>query len=178
MIHQSELDQSNGRWICENTGMWTRDGLTFFSAADNEIPPPRSITFHIWTAYSPFTTWVQIVYDWLDALKDPNGLKTFVNTTLGETWEEAVGEKLDHQVLMDKVVHYTAAVPARVVYLTAGIDSQRNRFEMYVWGWAPGEKKLFWWIKSSLWAVPMRKRRCYVWMRRSTKNTAMQTEPK
>ncbi len=88
--------------------MWTRDGLTFFSAAGNEIPPPRSITFHIWTAYSPFTTWVQIVYDWLDALKDPNGLKTFVNTTLGETWEEAVGEKLDHQVLMDKVVRYTA----------------------------------------------------------------------
>ncbi|WP_137413158.1 phage terminase large subunit family protein [Escherichia coli] len=132
--------QSNGRWICENTGMWTRDGLTFFSAAGNEIPPPRSITFHIWTAYSPFTTWVQIVYDWLDALKDPNGLKTFVNTTLGETWEEAVGEKLDHQVLMDKVVRYTAAVPARVVYLTAGIDSQRNRFEMYVWGWAPGEE--------------------------------------
>ncbi|EPA3335897.1 terminase gpA endonuclease subunit, partial [Escherichia coli] len=140
VIHQSELDQSNGRWICENTGMWTRDGLTFFSARGDEIPPPRSITFHIWTAYSPFTTWVQIVYDWLDALKDPNGLKTFVNTTLGETWEEAVGEKLDHQVLMDKVVRYTAAVPARVVYLTAGIDSQRNRFEMYVWGWAPGEE--------------------------------------
>ncbi|PZY33967.1 terminase gpA endonuclease subunit, partial [Escherichia coli] len=65
---------------------------------------------------------------------------TFVNTTLGETWEEAVGEKLDHQVLMDKVVRYTAAVPSRVVYLTAGIDSQRNRFEMYVWGWAPGEE--------------------------------------
>ncbi|EKC3426972.1 phage terminase large subunit family protein, partial [Escherichia coli] len=140
VIHQSELDQSNGRWICENTGMWTRDGLTFFSARGDEIPPPRSITFHIWTAYSPFTTWVQIVYDWLDALKDPNGLKTFVNTTLGETWEEAVGEKLDHQVLMDKVVRYTAAVPSRVVYLTAGIDSQRNRFEMYVWGWAPGEE--------------------------------------
>ncbi|NYX43570.1 phage terminase large subunit family protein, partial [Escherichia coli] len=140
VIHQSELDQSNGRWICENTGMWTRDGLMFFSARGDEIPPPRSITFHIWTAYSPFTTWIQIVYDWLDALKDPNGLKTFVNTTLGETWEEAVGEKLDHQVLMDKVVRYTAAVPARVVYLTAGIDSQRNRFEMYVWGWAPGEE--------------------------------------
>ncbi|EER2389247.1 hypothetical protein B9L93_005267, partial [Escherichia coli] len=33
VIHQSELDQSNGRWICENTGMWTRDGLTFFSAS-------------------------------------------------------------------------------------------------------------------------------------------------
>ncbi|HGC2901907.1 TPA: phage terminase large subunit family protein, partial [Escherichia coli] len=36
VIHQSELDQSNGRWICENTGMWTRDGLTFFSARGDE----------------------------------------------------------------------------------------------------------------------------------------------
>lgn len=140
VIRQQELDQTHGRWICENTGMWTRDGLTFFSPFDNEIPPPRSITFHIWTAYSPFTTWVQIVYDWLDALKDPNGVKTFVNTTLGETYEEAVGEKLDHQVLMDKVMRYGANVPVRVVYLTAGIDSQRNRFEMYVWGWGPGEE--------------------------------------
>lgn len=26
------------------------------------------------------------------------------------------------------------------MYLTAGIDSQRNRYEMYVWGWAPGEE--------------------------------------
>ncbi|ENC4059996.1 phage terminase large subunit family protein, partial [Escherichia coli] len=44
VIHQSELDQSNGWWICENTGMWTRDGLMFFSARGDEIPPPRSIT--------------------------------------------------------------------------------------------------------------------------------------
>ncbi|MEY5110801.1 terminase gpA endonuclease subunit, partial [Salmonella enterica subsp. enterica serovar Corvallis] len=40
----------------------------------------------------------------------------------------------------EKVIHYAAPVPERVVYLTAGIDSQRNRYEMYVWGWAPGEE--------------------------------------
>ncbi|HAD6831235.1 TPA_asm: phage terminase large subunit family protein, partial [Salmonella enterica subsp. enterica serovar Typhimurium str. SL1344] len=100
----------------------------------------RSITFHIWTAYSPFTTWIQIIYDWLDALKDPNGVKTFINTTLGEPYEEAVAEKLSHELLLEKVIHYAAPVPERVVYLTAGIDSQRNRYEMYVWGWAPGEE--------------------------------------
>lgn len=140
VIHQSELDQADGRWICDNTGMWTRDGLAFFSADDDELPAPRSISFHIWTAYSPFTTWVQIVYDWLDALKDPNGVKTFINTTLGEPYEEAVAEKLGHELLLEKVIHYGAQVPERVVYLTAGIDSQRNRYEMYVWGWAPGEE--------------------------------------
>ncbi|ECC9579937.1 phage terminase large subunit family protein [Salmonella enterica subsp. houtenae] len=140
VIRQSELDQTEGRWICDNTGMWTCDGLTFYSAGGEEIPPPRSITFHIWTAYSPFTTWVQIVYDWLDALKDPNGVKTFINTTLGEPYEEPVAEKLDYELLMEKVCHYGAQVSMRVVYLTAGIDSQKNRFEIYVWGWAPGEE--------------------------------------
>lgn len=69
-----------------------------------------------------------------------DAVKTEIAKASDVASEEAVGEKLDHQVLMDKVVHYTAAVPARVVYLTAGIDSQRNRFEMYVWGWAPGEE--------------------------------------
>lgn len=58
VIRQSELDQKAGRWICDNTGMWTRDGLAYFSASGEEVPPPRSITFHIWTAYSPFTTWI------------------------------------------------------------------------------------------------------------------------
>ncbi|HAP0213242.1 TPA: phage terminase large subunit family protein [Escherichia coli] len=140
VIRQSELDQTDGRWICDNTGMWTRDGLTFYSAGDEEIPPPRSISYHIWTAYSPFTTWVQIVYDWLDALKDPKGVKTFINTTLGEPYEEAVAEKLSFELLLEKVCHYDAQVPLRVVYLTAGIDSQKNRYEIYVWGWAPGEE--------------------------------------
>ncbi|HAV9103960.1 TPA: phage terminase large subunit family protein [Escherichia coli] len=140
VIRQSELDQTDGRWICDNTGMWTRDGLTFYSAGDEEIPPPRSISYHIWTAYSPFTTWVQIVYDWLDALKDPNGVKTFINTTLGEPYEEAVAEKLSFELLLEKACHYDAQVPLRVVYLTAGIDSQKNRYEIYVWGWAPGEE--------------------------------------
>ncbi|WP_454719309.1 phage terminase large subunit family protein [Citrobacter freundii] len=140
VIRQSELDQTDGRWVCDNTGMWTRDGLTFYSAGDEEIPPPRSITFQVWTAYSPFTTWVQVVYDWLDALKDPNGVKTFINTTLGEPYEEAVAEKLSFELLLEKVCHYGAQVPLRVVYLTAGIDSQKNRYEIYVWGWAPGEE--------------------------------------
>ncbi|WP_115740286.1 phage terminase large subunit family protein [Escherichia coli] len=117
VIRQSELDQTDGRWICDNTGMWTRDGLTFYSAGDEEIPPPRSISYHIWTAYSPF-----------------------INTTLGEPYEEAVAEKLSFELLLEKVCHYDAQVPLRVVYLTAGIDSQKNRYEIYVWGWAPGEE--------------------------------------
>ncbi len=119
---------------------------------------------------------VQIVYDWLDALKDPNGLKTFVNTTLGETGRGR-GRKTRSPVLMDKVVHYTAAVPARVVYLTAGIDSQRNRFEMYVWGWAPGEEA-FLVDKIIIMGRPDEEETLLRVDAAINKNTAMQTEPK
>ncbi|HAH9716219.1 TPA: phage terminase large subunit family protein [Escherichia coli] len=31
-------------------------------------------------------------------------------------------------------------IPDRVAYLTAGIDSQLDRYEMRVWGWGPGEE--------------------------------------
>lgn len=140
VIRQPELSQIDGRWVCDNTGILTQNGLDWFDGHGEEIPSPRSVSFHIWTAYSPFTTWEQIVWDYIAALKDPNGLKGFWNTTLGETWSESVGEKLEHDQLLEKVGVYKAQVPRRVVYLTAGIDSQRLRYEMYVWGWAPGEE--------------------------------------
>ncbi|WP_432759380.1 terminase gpA endonuclease subunit, partial [Escherichia coli] len=98
------------------------------------------VTFHIWTAYSPFTTWVQIVKDWMKTKGDTGKRKTFVNTTLGETWEAKIGERPDAEVMAERKEHYSAPVPDRVAYLTAGIDSQLDRYEMRVWGWGPGEE--------------------------------------
>ena len=98
------------------------------------------MTFHIWTAYSPFTTWVQIVKDWMKTKGDTGKRKTFVNTTLGETWEAKIGERPDAELMAERKEHYSAPVPDRVAYLTAGIDSQLDRYEMRVWGWGPGEE--------------------------------------
>lgn len=140
VIHQEELDQREGRWVCDNTQISTRDGSVWCDASGGDIPPPRAVSFHIWTAYSPFTTWEQIIHDYQAALKDPNGMKSFVNTTLGETYDEGAGEKLGHDILLEKICVYKAQVPGRVVYLTAGIDSQKDRFEIYIWGWAAGEE--------------------------------------
>ncbi len=140
VIRQQELDFTDARYICEKTGIWTRDGILWFSSSGEEIEPPDSVTFHIWTAYSPFTTWVQIVKDWMKTKGDTGKRKTFVNTTLGETWEAKIGERPDAEVMAERKEHYSAPVPARVAYLTAGIDSQLDRYEMRVWGWGPGEE--------------------------------------
>ncbi|WP_407345695.1 terminase gpA endonuclease subunit [Escherichia coli] len=140
VIRQQELDFTDARYICEKTGIWTRDGILWFSSSGEEIEPPDSVTFHIWTAYSPFTTWVQIVKDWMKTKGDTGKRKTFVNTTLGETWEAKIGERPDAEVMAERKEHYSAPVPDRVAYLTAGIDSQLDRYEMRIWGWGPGEE--------------------------------------
>uniref|UniRef100_UPI0020947FB8 terminase gpA endonuclease subunit n=1 Tax=Shigella flexneri TaxID=623 RepID=UPI0020947FB8 len=51
-----------------------------------------------------------------------------------------IGERPDAEVMAERKEHYSAPVPDRVAYLTAGIDSQRDRYEMRVWGWGPGEE--------------------------------------
>lgn len=63
-----------------------------------------------------------------------------MNTTLGETWEAKIGERPDAEVMAERKEYYSAPVPDRVAYLTAGIDSQLDRYEMRVWGWGPGEE--------------------------------------
>lgn len=137
--HEMQEQHAKGRWICDLTGIWTRDSYDFFDAKDQAIPTPESVTFHIWTAYSPFTTWGRIVIDFLKAKDDISKLKTFVNTTLGETWSEDEGEKLEWENLYARreVWH---DIPERAVFLTGFIDTQDDRYEGRVWAWAEGEE--------------------------------------
>lgn len=75
-----------------------------------------------------------MVKEFHKTLGDPGKRKTFVNTTLGETWSEDIGDRLDADVLYERAEFYPAQVPDRAVYLTMGIDSQRDRYECRVWG--------------------------------------------
>lgn len=137
--HEMQDQHAKGRWICEKTGIWTRDGLDFFDADDQPIPTPDSMTFHIWTAYSPFTTWGRIVLDFYKAKGDISKLKTFTNTTLGETWEEDQGEKVEWETLYGRREVYPQ-VPDRALVLVGGIDTQDDRYEGRVWAFGQGEE--------------------------------------
>lgn len=137
---QQMLDaQTVGRWICDLTGTWTRDGINYF-LGDERVDTPLSVAFHIWTAYSPFTTWVQIVRDWLKIKGDQGKLKSFVNTTLGETWDENQGEQIEPGTLYGRREHYRAEVPVDECVLTAAVDVQDDRLEIQVVAWVDGEE--------------------------------------
>ncbi|WP_338500983.1 terminase gpA endonuclease subunit [Pseudomonas poae] len=137
--HEMIQASVTGRYICERQGIWTRDGMEWFSADDQPITTPRSVTFHIWTVYSEFVTWASVVSEWLKVGKDRGKLKTFINTTLGEAWEEDQGEKLEWEVLAKRRSNYLK-VPARGVALFGGIDTQDDRYEGRVWAFGAGEE--------------------------------------
>jgi phage terminase large subunit GpA-like protein len=65
-------------------------------------------------------------------------MKTFVNTSLGETWVET-GEAPDWQRLYDRRESWPAGtVPMGGLFLTAGADVQKDRIEVDVWAWGRG----------------------------------------
>ncbi len=105
-------------------------------------------SFAIWAAYSysPNASWGALAQEFLDAKDNPEELKTFVNTALGETWESEYSAKVNAEGLRGRAEFYTPSiVPAKCLIATAGIDVQANRIECTIYGWAPGEES---WVIS------------------------------
>jgi phage terminase large subunit GpA-like protein len=70
----------------------------------------------------------------------PETFKTWVNTALGETFEES-SEKLETGPLADRRESYTSeSVPPGILLLTAGTDVQDDRLETIIYGWGEGEE--------------------------------------
>ena len=93
--------------------------------------------FHLSGLYSPWISLEEAVKEFLTAKKMPETLRVFVNTYLGESWEDE-GERIDDLGLFKRKEEYT--VPEEVVLITAGVDIQDDRIEMEVVGWGLDEE--------------------------------------
>ena len=137
------LEQSmpRGVWRSDN-GIWI-DAEGYFRAENGEIvDPPEHIAFHIWTAIAAQVHWSKLVDEFIKAKKTPGKLKTFVNTTLGETWDEEAGEKSDAHTLMQRRESYSCdSVPEGVIAIVAAVDTQDDRFEIQFDGYGVDEER-------------------------------------
>jgi phage terminase large subunit GpA-like protein len=99
------------------------------------------VAFHIWAAYSysPNASWGALAEEFVSVKDDPEQLQTFVNTILGQTWEDT-GETVDEHALFIRREHHVAEVPNSVLILTAGVDVQDDRFELEICAWGEGEE--------------------------------------
>lgn len=95
--------------------------------------------YHLNALYSPWARWSDLVAEWHQAQGNPLRLQTFVNTVLAETWEER-GERVGAEGLASRREQYAAPCPPGVVAITAGIDVQADRIEVFFRGWGKDEE--------------------------------------
>ena len=100
-----------------------------------------SVGFHLSALYSPigWLSWRDIVREFLAAGNDPRKLKVWVNTRLGETWEEK-GDKAEASPITARAERYAGEVPEGVGILIAAVDGQADRLEVKVKGYGAGEE--------------------------------------
>jgi len=96
--------------------------------------------FHLSALYSLWTTWREMAQDFLRAKRFPETLQTWINTALGETWEDK-GETLEAGALLSRRESYTSgSLPPGVVLVTMGTDVQDDRLESTIYGWGADEE--------------------------------------
>jgi phage terminase large subunit GpA-like protein len=104
----------------------------------------RTVGFHLSSLYSPvgWFSWGDAAEMFENAQKNPDLMKGFVNTVLGEPYEEEY-EAPDWQRLYERRERYPVGiVPLGGLFLTAGVDVQKDRIECEVVAW--GREKESW----------------------------------
>ncbi len=100
----------------------------------------RTAGFHLSALYSPWETWAEIAVEHGKVMKDPARLKVWVNTKLGESWEDQAGDTVPADPLMDRREVWGEDLPDGIAVLTAGVDVQGDRLELQVVGWGRDEE--------------------------------------
>jgi phage terminase large subunit GpA-like protein len=81
----------------------------------------------------------------LEAKETPEQLQVFVNTSLAEIWRQP-GDKPKWQEVMARAEDYShgdeidGVVPRQVVFITAGVDVQKNWVQAELVGWGAGRE--------------------------------------
>jgi phage terminase large subunit GpA-like protein len=118
------------RWAAVREGKWIST-----AKASNETV----IGFHINEISSPWVRLRDMVQNFLEAKDNPERLKAFINTSLGEPWEEK-GQTVDEHKLYGRREKYPAEVPAGGLVLVCGVDVQDDRLEGEVIAYGEGRE--------------------------------------
>jgi phage terminase large subunit GpA-like protein len=131
------------RYVCPHCGSLWDDPKRWRAIHKIEYrssAPFRGVRgFHINEIYSPWVRLGEMAQAFVDAKVDSELLKTFVNTSLGETFEYDA-EKIDAHQLMARVEDWGDKLPDDVLVVTCGVDVQADRLELELVGWGVDEE--------------------------------------
>lgn len=137
----------DARYVCEHCGAEIAEHLkTQMLERGRWIPTnPGSPTrgYHLNGLYAPIGLgfrWIELVADWLNVQPDPSKLKRFVNTALGEVWEDR-SHDVKPNTLMERAEPYRLReIPPGCLRITAGLDVQDDRIAVQLVGWGRQER--------------------------------------
>jgi len=129
-------------YVCEHCGVVWSDADRLKSLKRGEWKASAKFNgiagFRLSGLNSPWIPLTEAVREFLEAKKLPETLRVWVNTYLGETWEET-GEGVFDEGISDRREEY-AGCPEGVVLITAGVDVQDDRIECEIIGWGRDEE--------------------------------------
>lgn len=96
--------------------------------------------FHISELYSPWSSWTEMAQAFVVAKTLPDTLKTWINSALGETWEEDGSTVEPGSLLEHRGSYGVEQLPSETLLLTAGVDVQQDRVEIQLDCWGTGEE--------------------------------------
>ena len=133
-------------WCCPSCGCLSsekemRDAPAKWVAENPEAIKRGRRSFWVNAFFSPWRSWDEICIKFLEVRKDPEQLKVFYNTILGQLWEER-GDLDDEDTFLARREDYGTKedgtpvdLPNGVLMLTCGVDTQDDRLEYEVVGW-------------------------------------------
>jgi phage terminase large subunit GpA-like protein len=84
------------------------------------------------------------VGEFLDSKNDHNKLRVFVNTVLGETWQERGEAPAIEKILLKREDWVQGDLPddgaEKILLITLGADVQKDRIEVEIVGWGDGKE--------------------------------------
>jgi len=150
----SEHDPSDAVYICPFCKGVITDTDKYRILKQGKWIPEKSTGkiagFWINELYSPWVSFANLAYRYIEAKKKPETMQVFVNTSLGETWEEE-GEQIEDTEISKRREDYET-IPEAVAVLTAACDIQDDRIEVLVVGW--GAKEESWHIEHRIFYGP------------------------
>lgn len=99
-------------------------------------PDSATVGFHLWTAYSPLTSWADMAADWLRVRGDPSAEQSFVNGSLGRPWKVR-GKAPPWEAIRDRAAaseRPRREVPRGALILVISMDCQSDRVEWHLKG--------------------------------------------
>ena len=116
-------------------GQWKNEGET-----EGTRVSPKKTGFALNAIYSPWLSFADVAYKWLDAQGDQEKMQNFVNSWLGEPWEDVGSTAGAQKVLDNRGVYTRGMVPDWAQIITCGVDVQQNCLYYTVDAWGQGKK--------------------------------------